>query len=299
MTDKRKFEAREINDLVKAGARRAWAEKEPVALIGLLMGTVTVAFFWPAVQFIYTALPRMASEDPAITEALRQDMLDVSPFFLAMAAVSVAVKVVLARLATGGRAEALDGGVRIYAGRVMWVWWRFIQWTIWLFAGVLALWMAGILIGLVIGVLIALIGGGDVAGALAGGPAILLVSVLLVPALGGMLLLYGALGLSVTSEAADHHLTIRNAWTLLKGQRIKLAAAILVAYVAVMLASGILGALVPQDVAKIVNMRLILSVIYVVTTIIATFFAFVWFSMIAVVAEKVDWSVLDVGTKDD
>lgn len=299
MTDKQKFEAREINDLVKAGARRAWAEKEPVALIGLLMGTVTVAFFWPAVQFIYTALPRMASEDPAVAEALRQDMLDASPFFLAIVAVSVAVKVVLARLATGGRAEALDGGVRIYAGRVMWVWWRFIQWTLWLFAGVLALWMAGILIGLVIGVLFALFGGGDVAGALAGGPAILLVSVLLVPALGGMLLLYGALGLSVTSEAVDHHLTIRNAWTLLKGQRIKLAAAILVAYVAVMLTSSILGALVPQDVAQIANMRLILSVIYVVTTIIATFFAFVWFSMIAVVAEKVDWSVLDVGAKDD
>ena len=51
MADKRKIDINDISDLVVAGAKRAWAEKEPVLLIGLLEGTTAFTGFLGAEGF--------------------------------------------------------------------------------------------------------------------------------------------------------------------------------------------------------------------------------------------------------
>lgn len=283
MTEQRKFDTREINQLVIAGAKQAWVEKEPIALIGLLMGVLSL-LLWPLVEFSATAGQRFQSDDPAVVEALRQELIEILPFYLFSVIVSLAVNVMLARLATRGRQDVFTGGLPAFAGRLKWVFWRYLAFTGWLLLGLMALWMAGVMVG----VLLALFGI-NAAGAVIGQPSMLLAFILLIPAVFGTLIVYGALGLTVISESSDHHLTIKDAWICLKGQRIKLAAAILVAYLAItVLIGSILARLIlgpGGDGADGEETRLALSLFAVATAIVTTFYTFVWFSMTNKVAE--------------
>lgn len=290
MNDSKKFDASEIGDLVVAGVKHAWAEKEPVLLIGLLMGAINAALFWPIVQMGFTAMQINAGSDPAVAEAFLQDMLNLVPLYLLMLLLSTAVMVVVARLATKGRAEVLTGGPAAFATRLLWVFWRFLGMLGWVLLAVLALWLAGIVIGLAVAVLLSLFGTAGSASSIGEGVAILLMVLFMIPAIIGMMFLYGALGLSLISECADHHLTIRRAWGLLKGQRIKLAVALVVLYLGLMVINGSLMALAPIDKAGINDFRLVLSALHIIINIMGTFWAFIWFSMTAVVGEKIDWS---------
>ena len=288
MTEKKKFDPNEVGELVIAGSKRAWAEKEPVALIGLLMGAITVALFWPVVEMGFTAMQGVDGSDPAATQAFMQKIIGLWPQYLLIILLGNAVMVILARLVTEGRAGVLTGGVPAFVTRLMWMTWRFLGMIGWVLLGVIALWLAGIVIGLVLWALLSLFGAGGDAGSLAGGPTLLLVVIFMIPSLVGILFLYGALGLSLIAESADHHLTVRQAWNLMKGQRIRLAVALVVVYLGVAVINGMLTTFAPKD-AGLEAFRLTLSVLHIFVTIAGTFATFIWFSMTAIIAEKIDW----------
>lgn len=280
MAEKKKFDINDISDLLVAGAKRAWAEKEPIALIGFLLGAVTVAFLWPVVRVAFSAMNSSLGDDPAATEALVQELIGLAPYYLVMMMLSTAALVMLARLATRGRAETLTGGVPALSRRVGWVLWRHLGMAGWLVQGLLALWLAGMVIGMV--------GGGNLD---------FLKIVLMVPLVGGMLLLFSALGLSLISESADHHLTIHRAWKLLQGQRIIMAASLVMVYLGLLVINRMLMILAPKAGTDLEGVRMTLSALHIAITILGTFATFTWFSMAAVVAEKIDWSEPEAETQ--
>lgn len=281
MADKRKIDINDISDLVVAGAKRAWAEKEPVMLIGLLEGVIMVTVFWPVVQLNFAAMKVAGSRDTAQAEAFLADVMGLWPLYLLMMLFNLAVTVVIARLAAKGRAGTLAGGLPALARHLLWVLWRILSATGWILVGLATIW----LVAMAITIPISLIAGGG-----SGSFATLLQGILAVLLAGGLLLLSGAVGLSLISECADHHLSIRRAWDLLKGQRLTLAAGIFVVYLGTAVINGILLALMPENTSDPDNTRLALSALFAATMIVGTFFTFIWFSMTAVAGEKIDWS---------
>ncbi len=281
MAEKQKIEINDISDLVVAGAKRAWAEKEPVMLIGLLEGVIMVTLFWPVVQLNFAAMQVAGGTDTAQAEAFLADVTDLWPLFLLMMLFNLVVTVVIARLAARGRREVLAGGLPALARHLLWVLWRMLCAAGWIFVGLAMMWLAA----MAITIPISLIAGGG-----SGPSAPLLQGILVVLLAGGMLLLSGAVGLSLISECADHHLSIRRAWDLLKGQRLTLAAGIFVVYLGTAVINGILVALMPENTGGPDDMRLALSGLFAATMIVGTFFTFTWFSMTAVAGEKIDWS---------
>lgn len=282
MNDRKKIDIGEISALVTAGARHAWAEKEPVALIGLLAGAVMAAVFWPAVRLNFTAMQLTGVDDPALTEAFVRDALAIWPLYLLMLLFNSAVTVVVARLAVLGRSETLSGGVPALMRRLVWMLWRNLGAVGWIMVGAAMLWLATSIIGIPLSLIV---GDGNMA-ALLQTAFVLLLSV-------GIVFLFGAMGLSLISECADRHLTIRHAWGLLKGQRAKLAGALLGTYLVTAVANSLLLALAPENAGGADDMRLLQSVLHVVVTIVGTFLVFFWFSMTAIVAKKIDWEKHD------
>ncbi|MCH8862333.1 MAG: hypothetical protein IID51_07460 [Proteobacteria bacterium] len=281
MTKKQKTDINDISALVVAGAKHAWAEKEPILLIGLLEGVIMVTLFWPVVQLNFSALQVAGSGDATLTEAFLASMMDLWPRYLLMMLFNLTITVVIARLAARGRAATLAGGLPALARHIMWVLWRVLSATGWILAGLAALWLVAMAITMPLS-LIAGGGGGTFAAMLQG--------VLVILLAGGLLLLSGATGLSLVSECADHHLSIRGAWGLLKGQRVTLAAGIFVVYLGTAVINGVLVTLMPENTGGPDDARLALSVLFAATMIVGTFFTFIWFSMTAAVAEKLDWS---------
>ena len=263
MADKRKIDINDISDLVVAGAKRAWAEKEPVLLIGLLEGVIMVTVFWPVVQLNFAAMQLAGSRDTAQAEAFLADLMGLWPLYLLMMLFNLAVTVVIARLAARGRTEVLAGGLSALARHLLWVLWRILSATGWILVGLAAMW----LVAMAITIPISLIAGGG-----SGSFAALLQGILVVLLAGGLLLLSGAVGLSLISECADHHLSIRRAWTLLKGQRVSLAAGIFVVYLGTAVINGILLALMPENTSGPDNTRLALSGLFAATMIVGTFY---------------------------
>jgi hypothetical protein len=295
MTVKKKFDVNEISDLVVTGAKHAWAEKEPILLIGLLAGAVMVAVFWPAVRLNFAAMQIAGSTDQALIQAFVQQATALWPLYLLMLLFNSAVTVVVARLATEGRNQVLTGGFPGLAGRLVWLLWRSLCAVGWFLAGVIALW----LVAMIVWAPLSLLTGGPAGGL----SATLLEGVFIMLLAAGMLFLFAAAGLSLISECADHHLPVRRAWRLLKGQRVKLAAAIFVVYLGTALVNGLLLVLAPKNAGSLEGMRLILSVLHVIVTIVGTFFTYLWFSMTAIAGEQIDWAEpgaeQDAETADD
>ncbi len=271
----------DISDLVVAGAKRAWAEKEPVLLIGLLEGVIMVTVFWPVVQLNFAAVQVAGSKDTAQAEAFLADVMGLWPLYLLMMLFNLVVTVVIARLAARGRREVLAGGLPALARHLLWVLWRILGSIGWILAGLAAVW----LVAMAITIPLSLIAGGG-----SGTFAAMLQGVLAVMLAGGLLLLSGAVGLSLISECSDHHLSIRRAWGLLKGQRVTLSAGIFLIYLGTAVINGILVALMPENAGGPDDARLILSALFAATMIVGTFFTFIWFSMTAFAGEKIDWS---------
>lgn len=294
MAEKQKIDVKDISNLVAAGAKRAWAEKEPVLLIGLLEGAVMAAVFWPAVRLNFAALQLAGGKDSAQAEAFLADALGLWPLYMLMLLFNAVVTVVIARLAAKERGQTLAGGLPALGRRLLWLLWRSLGAIGWILVGIAVLWLATMI---VVAPLSWLAGGG--AGAADGALVTLLEGILIVLLVGGVLFLSGALGLSLISECADHHLAIRRAWGLLRGQRIKLAAAIFVIYLGTAVINGALMALAPRDAASLEDMRLFLSVLHVAVTIVGTFFTFLWFSMTAIAGEKIDWAEPDAEPETD
>lgn len=282
MRDRKKFDVNEISDLVVAGVRRAWAEKEPVLLIGLLAGAVMVAVFWPAVRLNFAAMQIAGSADPALAQAFLQRAAALWPLYLLMLLFNSAVMVAVARLATEGRSQVLTGGIPALGRRLVWLLWRSLCAIGWFVVGAVALWLTAMIVWAPLSLLT---GGG--AGSF---PAMLVEGVFVALLATGILFLCAAVGLALISECADHHLPIRRAWRLLKGQRLKLAVAIFTIYLGTALINGLLLVMTPKNSGSLEEMRLTLSLLHVIVTMVGTFFTYLWFAMTAIAGEKIDWS---------
>lgn len=254
-----------LSDLVLAGYKRCWAEKEPVALIGILAGAASLIIFQPAIQLDLLEMLLFWREDSETEETFFWELAAVWPLFLLMLLFHAAVLVVLIRLAARQRAHVLAGGIKAFSRRIKWLIWRILGATV-LFSLTFAtlrfvtfkLWMPFSLFSLFLAII-------------------------------ALPLFLSAVSLSLVSECTDRHLPIRHAWVRLKGQRFDMATTLFALSVLMFFVSTIPVNLVAGAAENPEGIRIVPSLLYLANIVVVTFFFFFWFSATAKASRKIKW----------
>lgn len=251
-----------LSDLVLAGYKRCWAEKEPVALIGIFVGAASLIIFQPAMQLDLLQMLLFWGEDSETEEIFFWELAALWPLFLLMLLFHAAVLVLLIRLATRRRAQVLAGGIKAFSRRTKWLIWRILSASLLFVLASATLRFIGFKFWMPISLFLAII---------------------------PLPLFLSSVSLSLVSECTDRHLPIRHAWVRLKGQRSDLAMTLFALSVVMFVLSTITENLVASAAEDPEGTQLAPSLIYVAKIVVVTFFSFFWFSATAKAFKKIKW----------
>jgi len=253
-----------IGDALGAAFDRFKAEKEPVILIGLLVGLSNMMLMKSLLATYVEAVQNFGTG--STMDDLSDAILggDFTFGFVLMTFINIMAYVLYGRLLVVGREDIFDGGPRAFINRLMWTVWRYvclIGWIVLMFFPYFFLAYVGGLLG--------------------GGIAILAATAALIFLLGAIVSLSLSFGVSMVAAANDIALPVRKAWLALRGYHIRFGLSVFVMVIGLFVLAIVLMSIFVA--LGIVNpdgdIGIGMSIYYVIYMTLASILGFIMFGM--------------------